>query len=157
MRPTLMARAGALAGAGALAAAALASCRRQEPVRSDCLRIDGPQAPVGSLKAMNPSSAAYVAGPTPLTDDRGLPYTNGTCSSVYCHSYNNWTTTALVPENDPNWQTKVVVTRIYRSVTWGGAPLGCSGCHGNPTQTAYPANDGAGDPTRASYQAPAQL
>ncbi len=46
MRPTLVARAGALAGAGALAAA-LASCRRQEPAPGDCLRLDGPQAPVG--------------------------------------------------------------------------------------------------------------
>jgi predicted CxxxxCH...CXXCH cytochrome family protein len=40
----------------------------------------------------------------------------------------------------------VVTTRVYRSVSWGGAPLGCAGCHGNPTQTSYPANDGgAGD------------
>ncbi len=41
-----MARAGALAGAGALAAASLA-CRRHEPARNDCLRLEAPQAPVG--------------------------------------------------------------------------------------------------------------
>jgi len=42
----LMARAGALAGAGALAAASLA-CRRHEPARNDCLRLEAPQTPVG--------------------------------------------------------------------------------------------------------------
>jgi len=46
MRPMLMGRAGALAGAGALAAASLA-CRRHEPARQDCLRLEAPQAPVG--------------------------------------------------------------------------------------------------------------
>ena len=110
------------------------------------VELYNPQAPTGSLKALNPSFAGYSAGPTVFTDARDLPYTNGTCSSVYCHSYNTRTTTALVPENDPDWQSKLVTTRVYKAVTWGGAPLGCSGCHGNPTQTAYPANDGgAGD------------
>ena len=46
MRPMLMGRAGALAGAGALAAASLA-CRRHEPARQDCLRLEAPPAPVG--------------------------------------------------------------------------------------------------------------
>lgn len=104
------------------------------------------QAPVGSLKAMNPSTAAYVAGPEVFTDNKGLAYTKGTCTSVYCHSYNEWTTTAPIPDGDPNWQTKTVVTRNYRTVTWGGAPLTCAGCHGNPPETSYLTNDGgAGD------------
>lgn len=104
------------------------------------------QATAGSLKSRNPASAAYVAGSQVITDSKGIPYTEGSCSNVYCHSYNDWTTTAAIPADDPNWQDKVVVTRIYRTASWGGASLGCSGCHGNPTQTAYPANDGgAGD------------
>jgi len=104
------------------------------------------QATAGSLKARNPESAGYVAGPSVNTDSNGIPYTEGTCSNVYCHSYNDWTTTAAIPADDPNWQDKVVVTRKYKSATWGGATLDCSGCHGNPTQTSYPANDGgAGD------------
>jgi len=103
-------------------------------------------APAGSLKGLNPASAAYAAGDTVFVDARGLSYTNGTCSSVYCHSYNDWTTTAAIPDSDPNWQAKVVATRHYRTITWGGAPLTCSGCHGNPSQTTYTSNDGgAGD------------
>jgi hypothetical protein len=48
VRRTGIARAGALAGAGALAAvAASLACRRPEPTTADCLRLDGPQAPVG--------------------------------------------------------------------------------------------------------------
>lgn len=104
------------------------------------------QAPAGSLKAMNPASASYANGTTSHIDSRGFIYTNGTCSNVYCHSYNDWTTTAAIPPDDPDWQTKVAITRQYRAMTWGGPSLTCSGCHGNPTQTAYPANNsGAGD------------
>jgi predicted CxxxxCH...CXXCH cytochrome family protein len=103
-------------------------------------------APAGSLKALNPSSAAYVNGTSVHTDSRGFTYTAGTCSNVYCHSYNQWTTTQAIPVNDPNWQSKTVVTRMYRTIKWDSASLTCSGCHGNPTRTSYPANDGgAGD------------
>jgi predicted CxxxxCH...CXXCH cytochrome family protein len=110
------------------------------------IELYNPQATAGSLKARNPASAGYVTGPQIITDNKGIPYTEGTCSNVYCHSYNDWTTTAAIPADDPNWQDKVVVTRKYKSATWGGAALGCSGCHGNPTQTSYPTNDGgAGD------------
>ena len=110
------------------------------------IELHNPLAPAGSLKGLNPASAAYVAGDTVFVDARGLSYTKGTCSSIYCHSYNTWTTDAPIPADDPNWQSKVVVTRMYRDVTWGGAALNCSGCHGNPTQTDYTTNDGgAGD------------
>lgn len=49
-------------------------------------------ASAGSLKSMNPSDAAYTAGSTittyasKMTGGRPLSWTNGTCSSVYCHS-----------------------------------------------------------------------
>jgi trimeric autotransporter adhesin len=110
------------------------------------VELYNPLAPAGSLKALNPASAAYLPGSTVLADSRGLNYTLGTCSNVYCHSFTTTTTTSLVPDGDPNWQAKVVKTRIYKTATWGSAPLNCAGCHGNPTQTSYPANDGgAGD------------
>lgn len=110
------------------------------------VELYNPQAPAGSLKALNPASAAYNQGFVAYVDSRGLAYTRGNCSNVYCHSYNDWTTTASIGVNDPNWESKVVATRKYRTVMWGGAALTCSGCHGNPTQTSYPTNDGgAGD------------
>lgn len=110
------------------------------------VELYSPLAPTGSLKAMNPASAVYVAGPEIFTDSKGVPYTKGTCSSIYCHSYNEWTTTEAIPDSDPEWQAKTVVTRNYKSMTWGGNPLTCSGCHGNPTQTSSTTNDGgAGD------------
>jgi predicted CxxxxCH...CXXCH cytochrome family protein len=110
------------------------------------IELHNPLAPAGSLKALNPASAAYVAGNTVFTDSRGMSYTKGACSNVYCHSYNSYTTSAPIPDSDPNWESKVIKTRIYKDITWGSVPLTCSGCHGNPTQTSYPGNDGgAGD------------
>ena len=99
-------------------------------------------APAGSLKAKNPASASYLAGPEVFTDSRGYFYSKGTCSNVYCHSYNDWTTTQDIADSDPDWESKLVVTRKYKNITWGGSSLNCSGCHANPPRTAYPANDG---------------
>jgi predicted CxxxxCH...CXXCH cytochrome family protein len=110
------------------------------------VELYNPLAPAGSLKALNPASAAYVAGAIQFSDSRGLVYTEGTCSNVYCHSYTESTTTAAIPEFDPNWAAKTVSTRKYKAITWGSAPLTCSGCHGNPTQSTSANNDGgAGD------------
>jgi len=110
------------------------------------VELYNPMAPAGSLKALNPASAGYAAGPQVITDSRGIPYTQGTCSNVYCHSYNDSTTTGAIGDGELNWEAKTVTTRIYKTVTWGVTVLGCSGCHGNPTQTSYPANNGgAGD------------
>jgi predicted CxxxxCH...CXXCH cytochrome family protein len=117
------------------------------------VELSSPLAPAGSIKAMNPASAAYVAGATVLTDSRGFKYTMGTCSNIYCHSTTDWTTpggvplvTDCLPESSSYWPQNLVVTKLYKTVTWGGGPLTCSGCHGNPPRTAYPVNDGgAGD------------
>lgn len=102
--------------------------------------------PTGSLKARNPASAAYANGTTIHMDDRGFPYTNGTCSNIYCHSYNEWTTPGGVPISMPcrtSIPPNLVTTRQYRVVTWGGnLPDDCTGCHANPPKTTYPANDG---------------
>ena len=105
--------------------------------------------PSGSLKSLNPPSAAYTAGGTVFTDSRGFPYTRGTCRNIYCHSYNDWTTPGGVPESTDCASyipANLVTTRQYRMPTWGSGPLTCSGCHGIAPRTDYPANDGgAGD------------
>ncbi|HEY3307002.1 MAG TPA: hypothetical protein VGJ93_00975 [Desulfuromonadaceae bacterium] len=106
------------------------------------IELSSPQAPAGSLKALNTASAAYVSGATVFTDNKGISYTLGTCSNVYCHSYNDWTTTQNIPPGDPDWASKTVVTRKYNNVTWGGSALTCSGCHANAPRTSFPNNDG---------------
>lgn len=101
-------------------------------------------APAGSLKARNLPSAVYTPGGTVYYDANGLPYTLGTCSNVYCHSYNEWTTTGPVPDqgcDNSVPSTLLVTTRHYKTPTWGGS-LSCSGCHNNPPTTAWPDNDG---------------
>jgi len=109
------------------------------------MELYNPLAAADSIKGLNPSSAAYVPGNIVLTDTRGISYTDGMCNNIYCHSHNE-RTSEVIPQNDPDWQSKVAVARKYMSITWGSGPLNCSGCHGNPTQTAYPTNDGgAGD------------
>jgi predicted CxxxxCH...CXXCH cytochrome family protein len=95
--------------------------------------------PEGSLKAKNPSDAAY----NPVQH---------TCSSVYCHSYNAWTTPGGVPvpwpqnQNDPPVPSNTVATRYYQTPVWGGESLACSGCHDSPPRTDYYTNaGGSGD------------
>ncbi len=87
--------------------------------------------------------------------------TTGTCSSVYCHSANSWTTDGTVPMPWPEatgWNKlddplprplpdNIITVRNYQDVTWNsGETLTCNGCHGNSPQTSYVDNDGgAGD------------
>jgi predicted CxxxxCH...CXXCH cytochrome family protein len=103
-------------------------------------------APADSLKALSPNGS-YDQG----TD---------TCSNVYCHSKNSWTTDGAVPMPWPDatmiWHEgvdplprplpdNIVKTRIYHDVTWGAIIL-CNGCHAVPPQTTAADNDGgAGD------------
>ena len=86
---------------------------------------------------------------------------SGTCSNVYCHSVNSWTTDGIVPAPWPEatgWDPaidplprplpdNIVTVRVYKDVTWdSGETLTCNGCHGNPPQTSFGDNDGgAGD------------
>lgn len=104
-------------------------------------------APAGSLKALSPNGAYDSA--------------SGTCSNIYCHSANKWTTNGSVPMPWPEitgWDKNVdplprplpdniVTERVYRDVTWNnGEALTCDGCHGNSPTTTYLDNDGgAGD------------
>ncbi len=107
------------------------------------VELYNPAADPLSLKARNPSTAAYTQGGTVFYDDKNLPYTAGSCSNVYCHSYNESTTTGpvttpwLLNSVPPN----TVTTRYYKTPTWGES-LSCSGCHENPPTTNYLTNDG---------------
>jgi predicted CxxxxCH...CXXCH cytochrome family protein len=104
-------------------------------------------APSGSLKAKN-VGAGYTPGGTVFNDDNNIPYTHGTCSNVYCHSYSTWTSSGPTAEQGCNSSipSNLVTAREYRQATWGGSSLTCSGCHNNPPLTSYPSNDaGIGD------------
>lgn len=134
------------------------NCHPMDPSkhRNDVIEVElyNVNAPAGSLKAMNPASAAYVNGTTLHTDSRTIPYTNGTCSNVYCHSYNSFTTpdacilTNISTESqsrecDSLAIANLTITRVYKEVTWNSKlPNDCSGCHGNAPQTTAATNDG---------------
>ena len=102
-------------------------------------------APADSLKALSVSGS--------------FDQNTGTCSNVYCHSVNSWTTDGPVPIPWPEisvWHEgvdplprplpgNIVTQRVYKDVAWGGI-LTCSGCHEYPPQTSSVDNDGgAGD------------
>ncbi len=104
-------------------------------------------APAGSIKARpDNASAVYTRVGARLSDGRGYPYYNGTCNNVYCHSYNSWTTPGGVPpytSYSSYRPANLVETRMYKTVTWGGPSLGCTGCHENPPRSyASAGNDG---------------
>jgi predicted CxxxxCH...CXXCH cytochrome family protein len=115
-------------------------------------------APPGSWKAKSPSvvpnEARYVAGPNPQVDEKNMPFTDGTCSNVACHSgKSTLAPTVPVPGTDFTFTTypmvypAYVVTRpdFYRSAVWGST-LTCAGCHDYPPKSTFPQNQaGAGD------------
>ena len=102
-------------------------------------------APADSLKALSP--------------DGSYDQETHTCSNVYCHSGNAWTTDGPVSAPWPEtsgWKLtdplprplpdNIVATRVYQVMTWG-SPVGqltCNGCHANPPQTSSVDNDGGG-------------
>lgn len=94
-------------------------------------------APAGSIKIRN-VSASYDSA-------------TKTCSNVYCHSANRWTTDGPVPEPWPGGAASplpdnIITERVYQSVSWEGGGLGCNGCHTNsPTTTSVDNDGGAGD------------
>ncbi len=67
------------------------------------VELYNPSAPAGSIKSMNPPSAAY----DPATQ---------TCSNVYCHSSGN--SSGAIYRDPPAWNS--------------GQHLGCNGCHDDP-------------------------
>lgn len=115
------------------------------------VELFNPLSPQGSLKARNPATAAYSNGTTVHTDSRGMTYTNGTCSNIYCHSYTEWATPVdcvFTNESGSRYcdayaSAHVQATRVYRSPVWNSqlAP-NCTGCHANGPRTTFQTNDG---------------
>ncbi|UCH80047.1 MAG: putative metal-binding motif-containing protein, partial [Nitrospiraceae bacterium] len=116
------------------------------------IELYNPDAPAGSLKALNPSNASYNPGSTIYADADGMNYTEGTCDNVYCHSVTDFSTSAAVPEPtpyvfpkeyDPPWQSFVVTSTSYQTtLPWGTASdtdgIMCNNCHGYPILTEFP-------------------
>jgi hypothetical protein len=124
------------------------------------IELYNPNAPAGSLKALNPPSATYTPGTTVLTDSRGMKYTEGRCDNVYCHSVTMGVTTGPIPEPtpyvfppvyNPPWQSLVTETTFYSTTpVWGSSSdsdgMMCNNCHGNPVTTdSATVSAGAGD------------
>jgi len=136
------------------------------------VELYNPLAPAGSLKAKNPSNAAYSSGLTTTTyaskkpfviGNRSLSYSNGTCSNVYCHSGPAVTTAGTVglpvgadaygnPTYDPTYT--VMYSRVNKTTpAWGTNSDGhhstftvCTECHEFPLTTSFPSvQAGAGD------------
>lgn len=110
-----------------------------------------PSSPETSVKFLNPAAAAYTPWSSVQYDSRNYPYTNGTCSNVYCHSYTSWATPVdctFTNESGSRYcdnyaTTNAVSTRIYKDVSWNSSlPKDCSGCHANAPRTDYTTNDG---------------
>jgi len=111
------------------------------------VELSNANAPAGSLKSLSPNGSYEM--------------TTGTCSNVYCHSANSWTTDGNVPMPWPEatgWNKdidplprplpdNIITERVYKDVTWNsGQTLTCNGCHDSPPQTTALDNDGgAGD------------
>jgi predicted CxxxxCH...CXXCH cytochrome family protein len=133
------------------------------------VELYNPLAPAGSLKAKNPSNAAYSSGLTTTTyaskkpfviGNRSLSYSNGTCSNVYCHSGPAITsgpvseptgTDQYAPTYEPY---TVTYMRAYKTTpAWGTNSDGqhstftvCTECHEFPLTTSFPSvQAGAGD------------
>jgi predicted CxxxxCH...CXXCH cytochrome family protein len=111
------------------------------------VELYNPAAPAGSLKARSPM-AVYTPGATTFYDDAGIPYTQGSCGNVYCHSGPTYATPAAVPRPGVDFAFAgypvsypayaVDVARGFSTVAWGGASAGCGGCHGFPLRTSEP-------------------
>ena len=123
------------------------------------VELHDPNAPPGSIKS-NPmqAGATYTSGNTYFDDSRGFQYSNGTCSNVYCHSYNDWTTPVdctFTNESGARYcdsyaLANLTVTRKYKDAVWGSTlPNDCTGCHGNAPTTTAATNDGGTGNTHA--------
>ncbi|KAF0220042.1 MAG: cytochrome C family [Geobacteraceae bacterium] len=82
------------------------------------VELYNPATPSGSRKALNSGFSSYTGGPTVLTDERGLTYTNGSCSNIYCHSAGT-----SIASGQP---------AVSAPVTWNGPAMTCADCHANP-------------------------
>lgn len=121
------------------------SARHLSGGRAD-IELYSPLAPPNSLKARAPLST-YTPGTTVFTDDAGLPYTQGTCTT-YCHSGPTTSTPNPVPRPGLDFSFAgypvtypafaLAVSRQFAPVVWGSTGVGCGGCHGLPVRTSEP-------------------
>jgi predicted CxxxxCH...CXXCH cytochrome family protein len=126
------------------------SARHLSGGRAD-IELSNVLAPTGSLKALSPA-ATYTPGGTTFTGPDGLPYTNGTCGNVYCHSTPTYSTPTGVPQPGIDFAFSgypivypaftLNAGRAYASIAWSAASPGCGGCHGFPIRLSS-ANDAA--------------
>ncbi|MBI5501299.1 MAG: CxxxxCH/CxxCH domain-containing protein [Deltaproteobacteria bacterium] len=129
----------ASAGAPAEYGFGCGTCHGRDPAQHmdggvDVVLYD-PAAPAGSLLALNPATARYTPGSTVLYDTDGIPYSEGTCTDMYCHS---------------SGQASAAVRTYSAGARWGGALSGsrCAECHGDPP--TYPSG-GGGTPGANSH------
>ena len=109
------------------------------------IELSNVNAPAGSLKALSPN-ATYTPGSTVFTDADRLPYTLGTCGTVYCHSSPFFTTPAGVPTPGVDFvfggypiafpAYPLTSSRGYVTASWGAGSSGCGACHGFPIRLA---------------------
>ncbi len=134
------------------------NCHPLDPVKHNNGTVDvelyDASAPVGSLKAKNPSNAAYVSGstvstyPSKMSGGRSLSFSNGECSNIYCHS--GYTVTSG-PVGYPTGTEQygnltyppydVTYSRVYKTTpAWGttGTFTTCTECHAFPLTTSDP-------------------
>jgi predicted CxxxxCH...CXXCH cytochrome family protein len=117
-------------------------------------------APAGSVKSMNPASAAYTPGLVTITyaskiaGGRSFSYSNGTCNNIYCHSGKTVTSGVVsdptgTPPNLSYGPYTVTYGRNYRATPpWGttGTLTTCAECHEFPLTTSVPSvQAGVGD------------
>ena len=139
--------------------------------RDGILQVElyNPAAPSDSVKAKNPSTAAYTAGLNVTTyaskvagDTTTFSYSDGTCSDVYCHSGNTVTSGPvgfpltsspgvyiMDADCNPTYAPYTVnYQRDYQPTpAWGvGSISTCNACHQFPLTTSFPSNQaGVGD------------
>jgi predicted CxxxxCH...CXXCH cytochrome family protein len=119
-------------------------------------------APAGSLKSMNPASAAYTPGlitftyPSKIAGGRSFSYSNGICNNVYCHSGKIITSGPVgLPTGQDQYGNPVYApytvtySRAYKTTpSWQttGTLTTCTECHEFPLKTSYPSvQAGVGD------------
>jgi len=89
-------------------------------------------AKAGTVKSFNSDLSQYNSGTTVYQDSRGVFYTNGNCSNIYCHSAGTSSGSTRKP--------------ISSNVAWNSGAMWCGSCH------YYPPNYPNGTPKANSHE-----